>query len=123
MATLFIYPERYAIVSLSPDAPLPTPPASGFYTCMRDRNETTLVLPETQVPAGALRAEAGYRVIMLDDQFPFDVVGVLARCSTALAAAGIPILAYSSYKTDSFLIKQERVEEARRLLEELTFTP
>jgi hypothetical protein len=28
MAELFIYPERYAIVSLPPGAPLPAPPAS-----------------------------------------------------------------------------------------------
>lgn len=81
---LHVYPERYAIVSLPPAAPLPAPPAAGYYTCIRDRNEVTLVLPEAHVPAGAAAVAAGYRVIMLEAQFAFDAIGVLARCSAAL---------------------------------------
>lgn len=121
MLKLFRYPERYAIVSLTAERPVPAPPAAGYYTCIRDKNEVTLVLPEEAVPAEAEKVTGGYRVVMLDTSFAFDVVGVLARCSQELAAAGIPIMAYSSYLTDIFLFQERHADQACAILEGLSF--
>lgn len=120
MVALFVEPEHYAIVSLAPDAPIPAPPLSGFYTCIRDKNEVTLVLPETFIPASYAKVTKGYRIVMLDTDFPFDVIGVLAACSSALAQAGIPVMAYSSYKTDIFMFQAAHFEQACTILAGLT---
>lgn len=88
---------------------------------MRDKNEVTLVLPEPALPAGAVAVATGYRVVMLDTSFPFDVIGVLAACSQALAEAGIPIMAYSSYATDTFLFQERDYERAVAILERIPF--
>ncbi len=121
MLKLHRYPERYAIASLPVGTPLPPPPAEGYYTCIVDKNEITLVTLEDLVPAEAVQVARGYRVIMLDTSFAFDVVGVLARCSGALADASIPIMAYSSYLTDIFLIQEIYFETACEILTGLTF--
>lgn len=45
--------------------------------------------------------EAGsWQAIRIDQEFGLDVVGILLQIVNPLAAAGIPIMAYSSYKTD-----------------------
>lgn len=106
---IYKYPERYVIVSLSPDASLPPPPDNGFYTCIRDKREVTLVLPEAYAPANATRTASGYRVAILDTAFALDAIGILAKCSAALAQVGIPIwcipaiLPTPSYSTKNIL--------------------
>ncbi len=49
---------------------------------------------------------------------PFDLslVGILARASAALAAAGIPVFVISSYRYDHILVPLDRQEEAVRAL-------
>lgn len=107
---------RYAIATLPPEAPLPSLPARDFFALIRDKDELTLILPEDAVPAGVAEVVRGYRLVMLDERFPFDAVGVLARCTTRLAAAGIPVLAYSSFKTDLFLIPDKEAAAAVDIL-------
>jgi hypothetical protein len=49
--------------------------------------------------------------------FDFDVVGVLARLSGALAAAGVPLLACSTFDTDYLLVHapdRDRAADALR---------
>lgn len=118
---LYRYPERYAIVRLSLGAAgtLPAPGREGFFVCVRDKNEVTLVVPDSHVPAGAACVERGFRAVMLDTCFALETVGVLARCSRALADAGIPVMAYSSHTTDVFLVRDEHFERACTVLEAL----
>lgn len=121
MIHLYRYPERYAIVSLAADEAIPTAPRAGYYTCIRDKNEVTVVLRDDHLPANPCKVVGGYRIVMLDTEFPFDVIGVLAKCSAALAQAGIPIMAYSSYKTDVFMFQETHFDRACAILEGLEF--
>ncbi|MGQ9498215.1 MAG: ACT domain-containing protein [Desulfotomaculales bacterium] len=118
---IYKYPERYVIISLSPDASLPPPPDNGFYTCIRDKHEVTLVLPEAYAPANATRTASGYRVAMLDTAFALDAIGILAKCSAAMAQVGIPIMVYSGYTTDTFVFHEKYFDRACAILEALTF--
>lgn len=118
---LYHYPDRYAIVSLGMGAEIPPAPTEGFYTIIRDKNETTLIVREDLVPTHPTRAAGSYRVVMLDTEFAFDVVGVLAKCSATLAQAGIPVMAYSSYKTDIFMFQERHFDQACGILEGLEF--
>lgn len=119
MVSLYAYPELYAIISLAADDEIPSAPCAGYYTCIRDKNEITVVLPADRAPACARRIAGGYRVVMLDTEFPFDVIGILAKCSVALAEVGIPIMAYSSYQTDVFMFKEMHFEQACAILKGL----
>lgn len=107
---------RYAIATRAAGAPLPGLPEAGFVALIRDKNELTLILPEEAVQDDADGVVRGYRLLMLDAEFPLHAVGVLARCTTRLAAAGIAVMAYSSYRTDLFLIQERHAEAAVEIL-------
>jgi hypothetical protein len=64
--------------------------------------------------------DVSYRLITLEIEFALDVVGIIAAISPALARAGIPILALSSFSRDHFLVPEEHADEAMRVLRGLS---
>ena len=63
-----------------------------------------------------VRAERGFRALVVRGPLPFDAVGILAGISSALAAAGIPLLAISTFDTDYVLVREERLVDATQAL-------
>lgn len=61
------------------------------WAVIRDRDGCTVIREEEAGP---------WRAIRIDQEFGLDVVGVLVQLLNPLADAGIPIMAYSTYKTD-----------------------
>ena len=55
----------------------------------------------------------------------FDVVGIMAALSTALATAGISLLAQSTFDTDYIFLKSEQLESAKSafLIEGISLKP
>jgi hypothetical protein len=101
-------------LSPSPDAPFLV-----FY----DGREVTLLLEENDwqrirhVVRDA-RFEPGFRLVTLDVELPWNVVGYLARVTQVLAASGIPVGALSSFSRDHLLIKQDDLARTLRVLGE-----
>ena len=48
---------------------------------------------------------------------PFSLTGVMASLSGALAGAGVPLFALSTYDTDYIMVKEEHVGAAEAALE------
>lgn len=123
--------QRYAVARLSPAAvtaaaAIIAEQERPFHALIVDRDEVTLVAPVDLFEVAARRffgLEIGpvvYRLITLDVVFTLEVVGVLARLTPALASAGIPILALSSFSRDHFLVPEDRAEDALRVLRALS---
>ena len=90
---------------------------------LRDAHETTLLVEEDDWRAMRhvlrdARSEGGWRLVTLDIELPFNVVGYLARVTEILAAAGIPVAALSAFSRDHLLIKQDDLGAALRVLGE-----
>lgn len=67
------------------------PKGVDYWAVIRDQDGCTVIREQ----------EAGsWRAIRIDQEFGLDVVGIMLQILNPLAAAGIPIMAYSSYKTD-----------------------
>ena len=64
-----------------------------------------------------MRVESGFRLFEVRGPIPFETVGLLARLSTALAKAEIPLFALSTFDTDYLLVAENNVEEAAAALE------
>ncbi len=65
------------------------------WAVMRDQDGCTVIREQ----------EAGsWRAIRIDQEFGLDVVGVLVQLLNPLADAGIPVMAYSTYKTDYIFV-------------------
>ena len=100
-----------------------SPRADALFMLLRDAHETTLLVEEDDWRAmrHALRdarSEGGWRLLTLDIELPFNVVGYLARVTEILAAAGIPVAALSAFSRDHLLIKQDDLGVALRVLGE-----
>lgn len=97
-----------------------------FHALIVDKDEVTLIAPlsvlqraaqhETDLEIGSVH----YRLITLEVIFTLEVVGIIAYLTPALADAGIPILAVSSFSRDHFLVPADRADEALNLLRALT---
>ena len=99
--------------------------AQPFCALIVDKDEVTLMLPETafdkrmrRLRRSTFSAEV-YRLITFDIELPLTLVGFMAFVSGALAEAGIPILTYASFSRDHVFVREADFEAAMRTLGEL----
>lgn len=112
--TLDVVSGRYAIARL--DAAEPPPPwafagPEKLAAVIQRGDELTVICPEDRVPAGTT-AERGYAGLVVRGPLDFSLTGILATLSEALASAGIPIFALSTYDTDVLLVPGGRLQDA-----------
>ena len=113
---IYVWKGTYAMVRVER-------PCRGAVAIIRDRKETTCLVPEPVTGGrGLLAADTGWKVITFDMVLPFSLVGFLAKIADALAGAGISICALSAYSTDHILVKSRDLEKALARLERLGFT-
>jgi len=114
--TLQVLADRLAIYRLSPGEPVPERPEGALFwsvTCTNE--ETSVVLPEGNVPAQWV-AERGWRCLKVVGPLDFDLTGILASLVVPLAEAEVSIFAVSTYNTDYILLREKDLEKARRVL-------
>lgn len=123
-----VLPETYFLVSLRHDDwarilenPELSPRGDAPYMLMRDRLEVTLLLDETdwrtmRHAARDAKVEGGFRLITLDIELDWNVVGFLALVTKILAEASISVGAFSAFSRDHLLIKQDNLAAALRAL-------
>lgn len=81
----------------------------------RTRDELSVVCRADAVPAG-IRSEGGWRCLKAEGPFDFALTGILSAILAPLAAAGIPIFAFSTYDTDYVMVKAESLDRAAEAL-------
>ena len=100
-----------------------SPAQESLFMLLSDPFEVTLLLEEEdwramRHAARDARVEAGFRLVTIDIELPWNVVGFLARVTGLLAAAGVSAGALSAFSRDHFLIKQDDLAKALRVLGE-----
>ena len=129
-ATLYSDGDAYILLKLPPDAitlaaGVVAETAQPFTALIADKDEVTLMLPETafdkrmrRLRRSSTSAEV-YRLITFDIELPLTLVGFMAFVSGALAEAGIPILTYASFSRDHVFVRETDFDAAMRTLGEL----
>ena len=79
--------------------------------------ETTVICDETSVASG-VEHDAGWRALRFVGSFGFGEVGVLVSVVGVLAEAQVPVLTVGTFETDYVLVKSERFDRVREVLEE-----
>jgi NAD+ diphosphatase len=104
---------RYALVRLPPGAPLPAWASrdAAFVALARTAGELSIVCPQEAVPAG-VTARRGYAALRVEGPLDHALVGVLAELTAALADAGVPVFAVSTYDTDYLLVPEADLDRA-----------
>lgn len=82
----------------------------------RTGEENSLVCLTEQVPGNVLEREDGWRGFYIDGVLDFSLVGILAKLSSLLAEHGISIFVISTFNTDYILVRQDKEQEAVRVL-------
>jgi len=80
--------------------------------------EVSVVCETEKVPNGTLAREDGWRALMVEGPLDFALVGVLAKISSALADAGVPLFAVSTFDTDYVLVKEDDLRTAIAALDD-----
>jgi PAS domain S-box-containing protein len=114
---LTVLPGRVAVCRLPGGSGLPAwvLPVEDFLSITRTADEVSIICPDTVVPSG-ITAERGYQVLKVEGPIPFEVVGVLAQLTSALASAGISVLAVTTYDTDHLLVRAAVLDNAVAVL-------
>jgi hypothetical protein len=107
-----VLPERLAVARLPPDAALPAWASSGSLRFLAyTPDELSIVTQESAVPSD-VQQERGFVALALVGPLDFTEVGIIDRIATALAGAGIPILAQSTFDTDYILVRADDLDTA-----------
>lgn len=98
-----------------------SPGGEAPFMLLRDGHEMTLLLDEAdwhtvRHAARNARAEGGFRLVTLEIELGWNVVGYIARVTGILARSNIPVGVISSFSRDHLLIKQDHLGMALRVL-------
>jgi uncharacterized protein len=129
-AKVEVAPETYVLVGMRHadwarllENPELSPRPESNFMLLRDPFEVTLLVEESdwramRHAARDAKTEAGFRLVTLDVELGWDVVGFLANVTRILAGAGVPVGALSAFSRDHLLIKQDDLGTALRVLGE-----
>ncbi|HEX2832449.1 MAG TPA: ACT domain-containing protein [Thermoanaerobaculia bacterium] len=112
---LVLQPQRVAVCRLAPDAAIPAWARGAFVSITRTHAELSIICDAENV-ADDVVADRGWRLFELVGPFAFEVTGVAASLSNALASNGISLLLIATYDTDYLLVKEELLERATNAL-------
>ena len=103
------------------ESPELSPRADAPFMLLADTREVTLLLEEDdwramRHAARDARVEQGFRLLTLDIELDWNVVGYLAHVTAILAAENISVGALSAFSRDHLLVKQQDLGTALRVL-------
>jgi uncharacterized protein len=106
----------YAIVQLSPDAPIPDWAKKGEFTSItRTADELSIVCAADNLPTD-VHSQHHWICLKLEGLFPFSLTGVLLSFIEPLSNNGVPIFAISTHDTDYVLVQEEFAGVTQRVL-------
>jgi uncharacterized protein len=117
--TVDVRPGGYTVVRLPGDAPLPAGLLEGstadLVSVTRTSDELSVVC-RTELVGPAEQAEPGWRLLTVRGPMEFTLTGITAAVSGALAGAGVPLFAVSTFDTDHLLVKDDDLARAASAL-------
>lgn len=109
--SLVVLEPIFAVCRLSAAEAVPDWAYLGsFSSVSRTPRELSIVCEQDNVPS-EVRAEVGWRCLMVEGPLAFTEVGILASLTAPLAAAGVSVFAVSTYDTDFLLVKEADLEQ------------
>ncbi|MBY0355356.1 MAG: ACT domain-containing protein [Rickettsiales bacterium] len=111
-------PDRYAVCRLRTWPTKPPETSGACYFLARTADEISWVGPQSEIPSEAEHIESDWRALRVAGVLDFSLTGILARLTTLLANANIPVFAVSTHDTDYILVKEQYWLAAIQALEE-----
>ncbi len=113
--TIEVLPQEFSVCKVADVSALTL--ASPFSFSAWTDNECSLVCPSETAPSLTRYREDGWRAMRIVGLLAFSMVGVLAYITRLMAEADISVFALSTFDTDYWLLKEDRLERAISVLE------
>lgn len=91
-----------------------------FFSITKTYNELSIVCDENKIPL-EVKCEREWRILKVEGQLDFSLIGILSKISTILANAGISIFAISTFDTDYILVKEKDLDKAVEALSKQSY--
>ncbi|HEV8433407.1 MAG TPA: ACT domain-containing protein [Thermoanaerobaculia bacterium] len=114
--TLSFLPGRFAVCRLGAHDAVPDWAGGAFVSITRTEDELSIVCDESSVPDD-VQAERGWTCLKVLGPLPFEMVGVAAALTAALAAASVSVIVVGTFDTDYLLVKEALRAKAIAALE------
>lgn len=109
---LALLPEHLSIFRFGPSAPVPDLGGlTGVWSVTRTRREVSVVAEEGACSA-ADEEDPGWRCLYVEGPIPFNLTGIVAGITSAIAAAGLPVFVLSTFDSDLILLRGESLDQA-----------
>ena len=95
---------------------------SFFCSVSQSSDELSVVCEARYSPAGAHKAEKGWAVFRVSGELDFSLTGLLASIANPLAQNQVGLLAISTFDTDYILVKSEKMNAAKSVLQKAGFS-
>ncbi|NMH58776.1 ACT domain-containing protein [Alteromonas ponticola] len=120
--TLAVLPMEFTIHSLDSDATIPEEVLSSpLFFLGKTSEELSIVVP-SNVPVESLDSDVQWRALELIGPLALSMVGIMAQIGDVLAKAKISIFIVSTFETDFFLVKNNKLNDAIRALRKAGYT-
>lgn len=107
--TVYQYERHHPI---SPDILM-----APWYTISKTKSELSIILPSAfKLTDPPTKAEDGWRMLQVDAQMDFALVGILARIVSPLKDEQIPVFVVSTFDTDYIMVKEDKLTHAIKVL-------
>ena len=115
---LVILPKVYCILKFESvtDIP-PSVYTSDFYSITRTPEEISVITEQKSSIKENIVCEKDWRILKIDGILNFSMVGIISDITSNLKEDEIPVFVISTFNTDCFLVKQNRLNEAIKALE------
>lgn len=111
-----VRPDVFAICRLNPDESIPEwARSNSFSSITKTSDELSIICWQNSVPEEVPK-NGNWRCLKIEGPLDFSAVGILNSITQPLAKKRISILAVSTYETDYFLVREEQLPEALRIL-------
>lgn len=120
--TLLVRDDLFTIHSLDPESDIPASVLkSPLFFLGKTEEELSIVVPDS-VKVDSLDCDEGWKVLELLGPLQLSLIGIMAQIGQVLAAAKVPIFVVSTFDTDFFLVKDNKLKDAVSALKKAGYT-
>lgn len=111
-----LLPGLFAICRLNPEEPIPSwALSSPLFFLSRTNEELSIICMQNYIPEGVVKNN-NWRCLKIEGPLNFTAVGILNSIIQPLTQKRISLLAFSTYETDYFLVREEQLKETLQTL-------
>lgn len=110
--TLLVRESLFTIHSLDPETNIPASVLnSPLFFLGKTEDELSIVVPDS-VDVPSLDSDEGWRALELLGPLHLSMVGIMAQIGQVLASVKVAIFVVSTFDTDFFLVKDNKLKDA-----------